>query len=201
MICNFEQRLNACSVDEFKKLPYTKDFNYYELSYIFQWAELIGPIISFPIVSVLGFLLNLLAILVLTNKRNKAEKLFDLKIFKYILINAAFNCLECFLVTFRLLNECMGVNSIYCSTVRYNIAVKYFRIIVTGYVSEVLKTCSIFMSLFFSLERYIQTSKTESRFLKRFADINLKVLVPVVIGVSALTSVSIIFGLSVQLDR
>jgi hypothetical protein len=192
--CNFSYRLNLCFVKNIRP-QFKADTNYYDTRYVFEWIEFIGPIVTFPIVCFSGLILNLLIILIITNKQNKKEKLFEKKQFKYILINSTFNCIECLLSSFNLMSECIQENSIYCSSIRRDNLefLFYFRIYLVGYLGEIMKTCSILNVIFFSLERYVETIQKKNRFLLRFSNISLKYATISIILISIVTCLSKIF--------
>ena len=167
--------------------------NYYDVLYVFKWLEFIGPVVTFPIVTTVAFVLNLIIILIIKNKKNKKEKLFESKMFKFILLISVFNCIECLIYEFRLMGICLGVNSIFCSAIRSSKVVEYFGASVTGYLSEVMKTCLIITGLFFSIQRYIDTSKSKNRFANKFAELKVKRLGFTVVVISAITSISKFF--------
>lgn len=191
--CNFTQMMSACnSTAQFAS--YTRslsNLNYYDLTYFFEWFEFIGPIITFPIVCILGFVLNLFIIIILTRKENEID--FQEKMYKYMLINSAFNCVECFVTIFNLLSLCISVNSIYCPELRKSYFSQYFRIYIVGYFGEIMKTCSILTSIGFSLERYVQTSKTKVKLFVFISRSSITKITLVIVAFGALSSVSKIY--------
>ena len=134
-------------------------FYYFDTVYVFEWLELIGPVITSPILAAIAFVLNLIVILIIRSKKNKKEKLFESRMFSYILFNSIFNCIECFIYVFKLLNICLGTNTLYCSDLRLEPVFQYLGIVL-GYLSETMKTCSIVTGLFFSLERYVDACQS-----------------------------------------
>ena len=146
--------------------------NSYDFFYSLSWIEYIGPIISFPIFSAIAFILNMLVVLIIRNKKNKKEKLFEAKSFRFLEMNSAFNCIECFIYQFKLMGICMGVNAIYCSSVRESRIYFYFGVVMI-YMSEVMKSCSMLTGLMFSLQRYIEATKTKNERLKMFSAVGI----------------------------
>ena len=169
--------------------PYVEKFyfNMNNVIYVLKWFEFIGPVVTFPIASAVAFFLNLLVILIITSKRNKAEKLFETRMFKFILLNSVFNCSECLIYQFRLLNMCMGINTVYCSSVRLFPSFETLGVIL-GYLSETMKTCSIVTGLMFSMQRYVEATKTENKHLKRFAHSKFRRLVFFLVFLSGFAS-------------
>ena len=118
----FDEKLNACinvSFENISKRGALIYFSYYDLNYVLNWLEFIGPVITFPILCLLAFVFNLLVILIIANKENKKAKLFDSLMFEYIRINSTFICIECLIYPFRLMAMCQDTNTLMlCSSVR-----------------------------------------------------------------------------------
>ena len=189
--CDVIETLSACfNVSSFG-LPKSSSlyFGEQDLVYTLKWLEFIGPVISFPIVSAIGFILNLLTILVILKKRNAKEQLVDSKMFKYILLNSSFNCAECLIYQFKLMTTCIGIDSLFCSSIVFTRFSYYFSIIVNGYLSETMKSCSILTGLLFSLQRYVETSKTANRFLVAFSKVRMRFITFLLIGYGLLISI------------
>ena len=186
-------RIGNCNTTRFSSIPSQGGiyFNYFDFFYALEWIEFLGPIITFPIIAAMSFFFNLIIILVITNKKNKSLKLFEAKMFDYILLTSVFNCLECFIYEFRLIGMCMGIYSVYCSTIRVN--AKYFTVIVNGFMSETVKTASIFTGLLFSIVRYAETSQTDNRIMKNLFGVKIQKIAFWVLGVSSLLSINKVF--------
>ena len=198
--CNISNKLSLCSelnITIKKSFTRFKALSRLDFVYILKWAELIGPVITFPIVSAAGFLLNLLTILVIMSQGNKVEQLFDGKLFKYIILNSAFNCIECFIHLFKLVNICMGPDSVFCSSIISSYFAQYFAVYVTGFVGETMKSCSIITGLLFSLQRYIDTSQNKNPILKYISAVGIFKQTIGVIFLGSITSVIKIFNYSI----
>ena len=150
-----------------------KQFTIYDFSYSMQIVEYIGPIITFPILSAFGFFLNALVVLVIRHKPNKVKHFKNNRIFTYVLLNSSFNAIECLISSLTLMNECLGYNAIYCSSIQRNTYVQVFKIVIVEYLGESLKTCSIFMLVAFSIERYIQTAECKRKLALKFQNMNI----------------------------
>ena len=166
--CEFESKLAICSDLTRYANKTTSYVTSYDITYVLKWMEFIGPIVTFPIVSALSFILNLIVILVIKSKDNKKAKLFESKIFQFILLNSSFNCVECLICELKLMSMCLDEGSIFCSNIRTYTVTKYATITI-GYLSETIKTCSILTGLLFSLQRYVETSQTKNVLLNGFA--------------------------------
>ena len=142
--CHFEEKLALCfnSSEPIRRTHSAVLMNEQDAIYVFGWIELIGPIITFPIFSILAFSLNLLVILIIRSKKNKQEKLFESKMFRIMEMNSAFNCIGCLIYQFKLMGICMGPNSIFCSSIRETKFVSWFGTI-NIYLSETIKSSSV----------------------------------------------------------
>ena len=169
--CDFSRRLEMCSTSNFSSSR-SIDVTVYDWIYVMTIAELIGPIITFPVISAIGFVLNIITLKLLLDKNNKAKYFKDDKIFEYLKYNSAFNAIECLISSFTLISECLGRNSIYCSSIQRNHYVQLFKIIFVQYVGESMKTCSIVTLLAFSIQRYIQATNSKTPLATRFNKIN-----------------------------
>ena len=187
---------HQCTLERFESEVYPKlsrrEMNPIDVEYIFEWIELIGPIITFPVVSSIGLLTNLLVIVTIKRKKNKHMFEDNQRMFDFMTLNSAFNVVECLLSSFSLLNECLGNGSLYCSSHISKPEVINFRVFGINYLGDVMKTCSILTMLNFSLERLIATSTTSttSSKLKRLQlkEIKIKYLALIYLALSALLS-------------
>lgn len=167
--CNLDEMLSLCfniTSNQVYRQPDQRDF-----FYTIHIIELIGPIITFPIVTVIGAITNLLIIFVIYNKRNESTLNENRRLFTYLAVNSAFNAIECILSSFRLMSECLGTNSLYCSTIMNMESTQKFKIFVVEYFGEVMKTCSVITMLLFSLERYRLTKGKKNRLLDALANV------------------------------
>ena len=201
--CQLPDRLEKCKLEvtTSSNSKYKQKLSVYDAMYILQWIELIGPIITFPLVSILGFISNLLIVLVIRNKTNQKEIFKGKRIYQYMLINSLFNMAECFLSVFTLMGECLGLNSLFCSTVMSTVYFAYFKIYVIQYLGEVMKTCSLMTMLAFSIERYIATDSNLNLngMVKSFTNRKFSHLLVCIVAFSLLTCVCKVFELSTKL--
>ena len=191
--CNFSMRLDYCmkpwshlNSDHSIKVYW----DYYDTLHIYKWLELIGPVVTFPILTAIAFVLNLLVILVIKSKENEAEQLFKARMFNYILINSVFNCIECLIYELRLIHICIFPNSVFCSVIKSAPVSLFIGTYVTGYLSETVKTCSMLSGLLFSIERYVETSKTKNKVLNFLGDMKSVRVVLFIFGLSLILSCS-----------
>ena len=195
--CNFEKSLSMCSVGNFSIKKYV-DTTIYDVVFFTEIAELVGPIITLPLISFFGFLLNLLVVLVIQYKPNEQKYFKGNRIYSFIKLNSLFNTIECLIPPFTLMNQCLGVQSIYCSSVQRNLIVQWLNILVVHYLGDVMKTCSIIMLLAFSFERYIQTTESKSIIALKFRCLKVNVLVCSALTIGVLNSATKILEYSAQ---
>ena len=197
--CRVDHRLDLCSSQNFSsRQSQVKELTLYDWTYALQFAEFVGPIVLFPFVSVTGLVLNILVILVISSKTNQKMHFKGNRIYTYIQLNSVFNAIECLISSLTLMNECLGANSIYCSSIEQNYFVQLFKIAVVEYVGEVMKTCSIFMMLAFSIERYIQVSESKRALALKFQQVKASRLTAVVVCLSSALSVCKVFEYSIE---
>ena len=75
---------------------------------------------------------------------------------------------ECVIACLTMISECLGYESLFCSSIMDYATTQYIKIIVVSYFGEVIKTTSVLMMLLFSFERYKITTdnKNESKLSK-----------------------------------
>jgi hypothetical protein len=159
--CNFVQRFNNCITRELSRfsLPFTDT----DILYLIKWLQFIMLTILQPLFSVIGLVNNFLIILVIKN-RNK-PKSFKENMYKYILINACFNFAFCLITLLKLINTCVFYyTGIFCSSLFQQVSSQYFKLVSAHFLGNVMKMCSNFSYLSFSLSRLllITTDKKHS---------------------------------------
>ena len=176
---------NSAQDLQFKPL---KEIDMNDFSYVLNWLELIGPIYTYPVISAVGIITNLLIIIVIRHKCN--SEIIDLKnknsqrMFNYIIINSSLNILECLISSFTLMSECLGMGSLFCSSIMEENFTQYIKIYMINYFGEVVKTASVLVMILFSWERYTITVDKENRLSKA----NLYIIVIAVILISSMSS-------------
>ena len=120
--CNLDFKIQQCLFnntenDKHFKPLFTVDIDDFQA--FLDWIELIGPIYSFPLISLSGIITNLLVIIVIKSKKNESfffdqSKKND-RMYNIIVINSILNVIECVISSFNLTTECLGLGSLYCS--------------------------------------------------------------------------------------
>ena len=186
-ICNFTVRLKLCNNSQFKQRSNLQaDFNIQDLVYGLKWAKFFGSVVSFPVVSMVGSIFNLIICLIIKKKHKKDHFSEQQRMFDFLFWNSLFNMTECLLSTMTLLGTCLGRQSLYCSKFSWYVSIKYFKLFGVYYFGEVLKTCSILTMLAFSFERYIATSQSKHRICKIFKKAKLIYILICFFALSAL---------------
>lgn len=113
--CNLDFLLSQCNLTKYEPINV---INIDGFHYFLEWFEFIGPIITFPIVSFFGILTNVLVVVTIKAKKNNKiinENENSTRMFNYLAANSVFNIIECMICPFTLINECLGLGSVYCS--------------------------------------------------------------------------------------
>ena len=71
--CNFTEMLKYCFIQNKSDISKTLDLTIYDFMYVIQVLEFFGSVVTFPVVACLGFILNMLVVLVLRHKPNKQK--------------------------------------------------------------------------------------------------------------------------------
>ena len=152
-------------------------FTFYDAINMIEWADFVGPVIMFPMVSALGFILNGLTVVVISRKKYNDEYFKGARMYQIIYYNSLFNMIECFIALLSLYGKCIRYQSIYCPSAMEDSDFHIYRVAVTNYGIEAFKTCSIVMGLGFSLDRYFNISDSKSRLVLKFQSMNIKGIV------------------------
>lgn len=197
--CNFKKRLNLCNSTQSSASIDLQDYEWslkldkdLDLLFLIKWAQFVLNILLQPILCLLCIVNNALAIICIKNK-SKA-KLFKEKMYKYIIINSAFNIAYCLCMQFKIINECLfHTSTVYCSRLYQLKAAQYFKLVVVFFMGNVLKYCMNFSFLFFTFSRYVLILNKTTGFYKWFNSINLKWYTMALIAVSSLLSLFKLF--------
>jgi hypothetical protein len=91
------------------------------------------------------------------------------------------------------LNECLGLGSLFCSSVQNNEEEQSFKVYFIGYFGEIFKTMSIITTLLFSIERYRITTDSKNRLIQKLAQANIYSLTATCFFISFLTCTNKLF--------
>jgi hypothetical protein len=146
--------------------------DYYEIVFIIQFAFDFLSFILIPLACILGLLLNarLVWIVLIKGKKDLNEVFY-----KYMTLNAIFNCLFCFIYAFYPINYCPRYQSgFFCSAITSSVAVQVIKIVFIGFFGEVLKMCSNISYILITVNRYMLVGKEHNFVLTNISEWNMK---------------------------
>ena len=188
--CNFTKRLAECQ--NLQDSSYNNQINLFKLNENLLIARYVTSIFLFQFFSIFGLIVNYICYLVISKKK------FTESMYKYMKLNSVFNSLYCFLMSFRLVNECLGSSSLFCPEL-YNLEIiQYFKIYIILYLGNVVKLLSNITFVSISLTRFIKITsvKTKFNFLNTISTRKYTVLI---IVFSLLFNLNIIFNYKINL--
>jgi hypothetical protein len=186
--CDFKKMLAKCSIFNHFVTINEKETDIY-LVYD-QYSEIkkydfVFSIVLFPIICSFGFVLNLLSIFTLMNK--KFQKSFKDRMYKQMLLNSILNLFICFIHLFRITIKCIDPLSSFC--IINLLTNKYYRIfviILTNYIGNVLRTCSNFLHITVTLDRFIKSTDFKCDVFKKYTTSSLKLIYSLLLSSSLL---------------
>lgn len=129
----------------------------------------------------LGIITNILVIYTITHKKTRKELKHNH--YKYMVLNSVISCLIFLIHLFGLLNECQGINTIYCSSVRKYSFFQFYKIIFEEYLSNSLRLLSNFVYVGFALNRLSLIGKDHGKLVNYVSKLTInqflyRVIVP-----------------------
>ena len=131
--CDFARRSLACSVvglnmnEELGREVY---FGLYDLIPLGDLLKVIFSLLVFPLMCLLGFLVNALSALVINRGDNKLRE----RMYLYLKLSCYFNCAYCVIAPLKLLSTC--VNDLFCPSFQKSVGGQYFQIIVVKILGD-----------------------------------------------------------------
>ena len=199
--CNFSHTMNLCQIhsDNSKEETKTTDF----LFYVYDWIEISDQIHSVLtryvnlIFSSIGILVNMLFVLILTNKKIMKDKMY-----KYLLINSLFNLVYSLILMTKFTLSYMESEQV---IVQY----KFSRTITSQYINLILMKFSLSffrtganISYFaFSLSRYIAITKKRGSIWDAFNQLSANIFSLIILIVSVLINVHIFFQFKIKVSQ
>ena len=156
--CNFTKRIQDCQNFDKHSISDTSNFNMIEINEFLMSLKYYFSIILFPLFSFLSLITNALGVLVMSKLKSTDS------MYKYIRLNFLFNATYCFIMIFRLIAECLDINSIYCSNIFNTKIVQYFKIYFILYLGTVFKLLSNITFLSSTITRYIKITNKKNKF-------------------------------------
>ena len=177
--CDFEKRLERCNKSDFELHPSKSDFTQFDFMILSEFII----IISSPIMSLFGIITNMIIILVIVKKENWRE--FKEKQYTYMAVHSVSNIFICLINILNLINECQLPLGFYCSSIRHNVAVQYFKIIFGEYFNCFFRLFSNFTYVAFALNRLSLIGKNHNIITKLVKDVGVKKYIVISILISA----------------
>ena len=191
--CNFTLKINKCKVENLE----IKDQKYFFLwNFVIdlKTIEFFLSIVLAPIVGFIGVFLNLITIIILIKHQQAMKESY----YKYMVYNAFFNLFSCLVYSTKLMNDCIFYQGVYCSSVRETDFAQYFMIYIRKFCGNILRLCSNYTHLLFTLERYIIITKTKNYYLTKFSKTSPKRIIFKLFPICLILSIVKIFEYSVN---
>ena len=178
--CNFKTRIQNCNISGgIVRKERERTFNVIDFMILSEFLVIIAS----PLISVFGIVTNGIIILVIIKKENR--KTLNQKQYTYIAIHSVSNIFICFIEILNLVNQCQLPFGIYCSTIRYNVVIQYFKIIFGEYFSCFFRLFSNFTYVAFALNRLSLIGNNPNKVTKFFSELGIKKFIAFSIIVSA----------------
>ena len=167
--CHFDEKLANCvDGDTLANLKYLNGV--YTDSFAFKYLEMIIELLLRPFLSVLGVITSFLSLIIIKNRAFQHD--FKNDMYTNILFNSLFNFLFCLLNSFALVNVCIFARTSFCSSTHKSLPSQYFKIYVTSFLANAVRTCCNTSYLLFSLSRFSIISSSRSTLLHRLQTSN-----------------------------
>jgi hypothetical protein len=201
--CNFTKLLNKCedmSEHKINSTSYYENDEYSEDNYYLEKkADFVLSVIVFPIICILGSALNLLNMLVLSNKNYK--KLMQQRMYELMFANSFINFLVCLIYLFRLAIKCIDPINNYCAmSLITNKALRYIFLTLVNYIGNLLKTLSNLIQISISIDRIQLSTQTNFGWLRKHSKIKMKYLMLVFFAFSSVINFIKVFQYDYDLD-
>ena len=191
--CDLKTRFSKCNKTTTFLKPFNRFRNDLGIFYLIKWLQFILLIILHPCLCLMGLVNNILTIVVIRNRSKRKE--FDQSMYKHIQINALFNIIYCLIMPFKLINTCIYFGSgIFCSRLYQMESIQYFKIIFIQYLGNVIRICSNFTYVVFSLSRLFLITIHKDRITSRRKSSRL-VFIIYIFGLLAFSSLFSLFKL------
>jgi hypothetical protein len=182
--CNFEHRIALCNRSNFHM---KSTITYFEISESMKWTKYMVNMISF-LLCIFGIVSNLLVIITISNKKNKAE-FKEFNQYKYMRIRAICSCLILSIHFMSWLTECDYPFQIFCSVLRKTLFLQYLKIILGQVLATSLRFFINFSYIAFSFCRLALIGNEHNKLVKFMSEMGIKKYVSITIFISSILSV------------
>lgn len=180
--CDFQNRLDLCNKTNFIAKHIS---SYFELGEAMKMTKIVLNIVSY-ILSIFGIVTNLLIIITISHKQNKAD-FKEYKQYDYLRLNSIFNCFILLIHLISWLNECNYPFQVFCPVIRKVVFMQYFKIIIEEVLMYALKFMNNFTYTGFAFNRISLIGKDHNKLVKFMSDIAIWKY----IGVTSILSVGL----------
>lgn len=191
--CNFTHKISMCNKSDFHLKPI---LTYYDIGESMKWTKYIINMTSY-FLCIFGFVTNLLVIITIWNKKNRAE-FKEINQYKYMRINSICSCLLLSIHFSSWLTECNYPYGIFCSEVRKTLFFQYFKIIVGKVLATTLQFLINFSYIAFSFCRLALIGKDPNKLVKFMSEIGIKMYVSISLILSLILSVVKFFSYKIN---
>jgi len=200
--CNFSDLFSKCKIPNQIGNNSDNNFDHYYLYdefFKYKAYEFLISIVIFPFLCTSGIVLNLLSILVLTNKTYKKQ--MQEKMFKQMLAVCVINLLVCTIYLLRLTYKCIDPIQSYCvAIIVFNKTKRYILLTFTNYLGNIFKTCSNSFQILIVLDRYVLSTGNKSRVLNKIAQLKTKNFFLISFVLSSVLNAIKIFEFNYEID-
>lgn len=151
--CNFTQNIRLCNELNFNYKFNNININPYDILFNSQWIDFIGFILI-PLLGSFGVLSNLLCIKVLMNKKNiEITNRTEKSMYNLMLLNSWLGFFYCLIYLIHLINKCVEINGIFCSSLNRTFASQVYDIYIVRFMGSILKLLSSLISIKIAFNR------------------------------------------------
>ena len=166
--CNFKSRIDNCNRSNYQVKSVVTYFDIYESMFL---VNTVLNILSY-ILPVFGVVTNVLTIVTISKKANKAE-FKDLKQYHYMRINSICSCFILCIHFISWLSDCVYPYQVFCSEVRKTLFFQYLKIIGVEILTTLLRFINNFIYVGFAFSRISLIGKDHNKLIKFISDLSV----------------------------
>jgi hypothetical protein len=149
-----------------QQLSSESDLSDYDIEYSLYIVQFVFNVILLPLFCIIGFFSNAFTVRVVRAQAKELKEPF----FDYMKLNSWFNCIYCAVYLTTLMNECILINGIYCSSIRKSLFAQWYKILVVEFFGEVIKMCSNVTFIIMNVNRYMLIGRDHHKTLKSISE-------------------------------
>ncbi len=165
-----DRKAAQCRFGSSQNIQFTADFTSYDIDFVYMLTESLILFVLTPLVCLLGLILNSLVIWSISeNQKSELKEDF----YKYMSLNAKFNCIYSLIYMFTPINYCSNYPSgVFCSLIYDSLFAQYFKIIVIAYLGESVKLCANVSYILMTVNRYMLIGREHNKILEAVSKVN-----------------------------